>query len=289
MEYMSFSNDMLKKYNIKLSKKYGQNFLTDENIIKKIIASANLTKDDLVIEVGPGVGIMTRHLCKNAGFVIAVEIDDKLLQPLNAEFESFSNLKLIHADALKIDFNEEILNFNEGKNISSVKVISNLPYYVTTPLVMKFLETIKNIDSCVFMVQKEVAKRMIAKPGTKDYGALTVAINYHSNCSIEFDVPPSCFIPKPDVYSSVVKLNIYKNPPVKALNPKLMFKIVKFSFAHRRKTLLNCLTKDLAFGISKEDIKNILLELNIEPNQRGETLSIYDFARIADRFEDYNN
>jgi 16S rRNA (adenine1518-N6/adenine1519-N6)-dimethyltransferase len=278
---MSFSQDVIRKYGLKLSKKYGQNFLVDERIVEKIIDGASLSSQDLVFEIGPGAGTMTKDLCKSAGYVVAVEIDQKLIGPLKKELGYCSNLEIVHGDALKFDFTQKVKELKQKLQLQKVKVVANLPYYITTPLIMMFLEKEMGMDELIFMVQKEVAQRMIAKPGTKDYGMLTVSVSYYSNPILQFDVPPEAFVPKPDVTSSVIKLCIYKTPPVKVQNKELMFKVIKAAFIHRRKTLLNCLAAEGSIFLSKEEIGNLLKSLGISPSQRGETLSLEDFARLS--------
>jgi 16S rRNA (adenine1518-N6/adenine1519-N6)-dimethyltransferase len=283
---MSFSRDVINKYGLKLSKKFGQNFLVDERIVEKIIERGEISSSDLVFEIGPGAGTMTKELCKNAGHVVAVEIDQKLIGPLQKELSIFQNLEIIHGDALKFDFTQKAEELKERLSLQRVKVVANLPYYITTPLVMMFLEKERGFDELLFMVQKEVARRMIAKPGTKDYGMLSVSVSYYSNPLLQFDVAPACFIPKPDVTSSVIKLSVYKTPPVQVQSKELMFKVIKAAFMHRRKTLLNCLASEGSISLSKEEIGKLLESIEISPSQRGETLYLEDFAKLSDKILD---
>lgn len=280
--------EIIEKYNLKLTKSLGQNFLRDESVVKKIVDAAEVSKNDTVIEIGPGIGCMTRELAKRAGTVVAVEIDKRLIQPLSDNLRDFSNVHIINKDILKMDVKREIVETVKGKQPSTkkepLKVVANLPYYITTPIIMKLLEEGPTADLMVFMVQKEVADRMVAKPGSKDYGALSVAVQYYSGPEKVFNVSPSCFIPQPDVYSAVIRLNINKEPPVKIVSKELFFKTVKAAFGQRRKTLLNALANSGYFKQDKEEIKRILLDLGIDPGCRGETLSILQFAQLSNSF-----
>lgn len=274
--------DMVKKNNIRLTKALGQNFLTDDSIVGKIADSAEIVKSDLVIEVGPGLGSMTGLLADRAGQVIAVEIDKRLIEPLTQNMAEYSNFSLINDDIMKIDLKKLIYEIRNNKpDIKAVKVVANLPYYITTPIIMKILEDNLEIDCCVFMVQREVADRMVAKPGGKDYGALTVAVQYRSIPQKAFDVPPHCFIPQPEVYSTVVRLDIRKSAPVAVKDEKLFFRVVKASFGQRRKTLLNALHNSGFFKPDKERLAELLESLGIDPNRRGETLSIEQFSGLS--------
>lgn len=274
--------DMVKKNNIRLTKALGQNFLTDDSIVEKIADSAGIAKRDLIIEVGPGLGSMTHLLAERAGQVIAVEIDKRLIEPLTQSMAEYSNFSLINNDIMKIDLKNLIYEIrNNNSDIKSVKVVANLPYYITTPIIMKILEDNLEIDCCVFMVQREVADRMVAKPGGKDYGALSVAVQYRSIPQKAFDVPPHCFIPQPEVYSTVVRLDIRKSAPVAVKDEKLFFRVVKASFGQRRKTLLNALHNSGFFKPDKERLAELLTSLGIDPNRRGETLSIEQFSELS--------
>jgi len=279
------TREIVKERNIRLNKSLGQNFLTDETIVNRIVDTANVGKDDLVIEIGPGIGSMTVRLAEKAGQVIAVEIDKHLIPILRDNLKSFDNVRIINKDVLKVSFGkseEDDIDIkpDDGK-FSSVKVVANLPYYITTPIIMKLLENNPGIDTMVFMVQKEVAQRMVAKPGSKDYGALSVAVQYRSDAKIAFDVPPHCFVPQPDVYSTVVRLDILKEPLVKLKDEDLFFKIVKAAFGQRRKTLVNAIYNSGAFSKSKDELAEILHSIGINEKQRGETLSIEQFALLA--------
>lgn len=265
-----------------MNKALGQNFLTDENIVQKIVSTAQLTGTDLVLEIGPGIGSMTRELCAKAGYVLAVEIDKYLIPALKENLREFQNVEIIHNDVLKVDIREMIQSFKDkGIVFEKVKVVANLPYYITTPIIMKLLEENPGIDKMVFMIQKEVADRMAAKPGGKDYGALTVAVQYYSEPKKAFNVPPQCFVPQPNVDSTVIVLDIYSSPQVVLHSQDLFFKTVKASFGQRRKTLVNALANAGIFNESKEGIKQILVQLGIDEKQRGETLSIAQFAELA--------
>ncbi len=271
------TNNLIKKHNIKFTKSLGQNFLIDENIITKIVNLGNIKKEDLVIEIGPGIGNMTVELAKKAGQVVAVEIDKHLLSALEENLKEFNNVMIINEDILKVDVNEIISRFK----FKSVKVIANLPYYITTPIIMGLLEKQVNIDKMVFMIQKEVSERMVAKEGTKNYGSLTVAVNYYASPRIAFIVSPNCFIPKPEVDSAVVELVIDKVPKVDLVDKDVFRRTVRASFSQRRKTLLNALSSSMGFNISKDNYRKIFNKLGIKENQRGETLTIYQFAKLS--------
>lgn len=275
----------LKKFNLRPTKSLGQNYLIDNNILMGIVEASELTREDLVLEIGPGLGSLTTELAESAGMVVAVEIDKRLIPVLNHNLKEFSNIKIINGDIMKFNVVEElskIVTANGGDfSTASLKIVANLPYYITTPVVMKFLESSIDAKTMVFMVQKEVADRMVAKPGTKDYGALSVAVQYYSKASVIIEVPPQSFIPQPDVYSSVVKLEIYKTPPVDLHDQELFFRVVKAAFGQRRKTLVNAMNNAGYFNINKEELKEIIISKGIDENQRGETLSIVQFAQIS--------
>lgn len=274
------TKELIKKYGIKLTKSLGQNFLTDDNVVRRIVDTAEITKDDLVMEIGPGIGSMTGELASRAGKVIAVEIDKYLIPALKDNLKEFSNLEIINQDIMKVNVREIT---DSGHNMR-MKVAANLPYYITTPIIMKLLEEENDIELMVFMVQKEVAQRMVAKPGGKDYGALSVAVQYYAQPEIVFDVPPHCFVPQPEVDSTIIKLKKNTTPPVSLKDKDMFFKVVKASFGQRRKTLLNALTNSGGFNKSKEEIREILINLNINENARGETLSIEQFASLSNQF-----
>ncbi|HOM02518.1 MAG TPA: 16S rRNA (adenine(1518)-N(6)/adenine(1519)-N(6))-dimethyltransferase RsmA [Acetivibrio sp.] len=268
---------LIQKYNLKLTKSLGQNFLTDDNVVKKIVDVANVSDNDLVIEIGPGVGSMTTELAKRAKKVIAVEIDKRLIPALQENLCEFSNVDIVNKDIMDVNINEL---YDKGQ-YGSIKVVANLPYYITTPIIMKLLEEENDINLMVFMVQKEVAQRMTAAPGKKDYGALSVAVQYYTKPEKAFDVPPHCFVPQPEVDSTVVKLNVNEAPPVQLINRDFFFKVVKAAFGQRRKTLVNALHNFKVLEKTKEEIKEILNQLGIDENARGETLSISQFAQLS--------
>lgn len=271
------TRDLIKKHDFKIAKKFGQNFLVDENILKTIIDCSELSKDDCVLEIGPGLGVMTQALCEKAGRVLAVEIDRELIPILKVSLFGFENINIINEDVLKLNL-KDVLEKNFGS--SPVKVVSNLPYYITTPIIMKLLEEDINFKSITVMVQKEVGERLAAVPGGKDYGALTVAVQYRCIPHKILVVPPESFIPQPEVESMVVRLDSRDKPPVNIIDEKTYFRVVKASFGQRRKTLLNALAAG-SLGKSKDELREILLKNSIDENRRGETLSLEEFARIA--------
>lgn len=268
----------IKKYDFSFQKKFGQNFLIDEHVLNKIIAAAGVTKDDMVLEVGPGFGTMTQYLCENAREVVAVEIDKELIPVLNDTLSEYDNVTVINDDILKVDIDGLINERNGGK---PVKVVANLPYYITTPIIMGLLEKHVPVDNITVMVQKEVALRMQAKPGTKDYGALSLAVQYYAKPYIAANVPPNCFIPRPNVGSSVIRLNLFDKPPVEVGDEKLMFSIIRASFNQRRKTLQNSLVNG-GLPFTKEQICEALSEMGIAATIRGEALSLEQFAKLTD-------
>ena len=271
---------VLQKTNFQFQKQFGQNFLIDSSVLDHIISHAKIQKEDLVIEIGPGIGTLTEALCEHAGQVIAIEIDDKLIPILEENLAGKDNFHLLHQDVLKVDFTELL---KEYPSFSSVKVVANLPYYITTPILMSLLEKKLPLSSITVMVQKEVAERMQAGPGSKDYGALSLAVQYYSKPDIVQEVPPHCFIPRPKVSSMVIHLSVYKKSPVECENPEYLFKTIKASFMQRRKTLVNALAAGL--GIDKEVIKSVLSALSFPENVRGETLSLDEFAEISDNLD----
>ena len=271
---------VLQKTNFQFKKQFGQNFLIDSSVLDHIISHAKIQKEDLVIEIGPGIGTLTEALCEHAGQVIAIEIDDKLIPILEENLAGKENFYLLHQDVLKVDFTELL---KEYPSFSSVKIVANLPYYITTPILMSLLEKKLPLSSITVMVQKEVAERMQAGPGSKDYGALSLAVQYYSKPEIVQEVPPHCFIPRPKVSSMVIHLSVYKKSPVECENPEYLFKTIKASFMQRRKTLVNALSAGL--GIDKEVIKSVLSALSYPENVRGETLSLDEFAEISDNLD----
>jgi 16S rRNA (adenine1518-N6/adenine1519-N6)-dimethyltransferase len=273
--------DIIKKHNLRLTKSLGQNFLSDESVVKEIVDTAEIDNETLVLEIGPGVGSMTKELAQRAAGVVAVEIDKYLITALNDNLSEFSNISIINQDIMKVDIEAIISEFKEKYNAKRVMVVANLPYYITTPIIMKFLEEISGIEAMVFMVQKEVAQRMVSRPGIKDYGALSVAVQFYSSPKIVFDVPPHCFIPQPEVHSTIIRLDILSEPPVKVLDKDLYFKVVKASFGQRRKTLVNGLSNSGIFNKNKEEIKQILENMGLKDNIRGEVLSVEQFGELA--------
>ena len=270
---------LMKKYNINANKNLGQNFLIDDNVIENIIKTAEIEKNDFVIEIGPGLGTLTSKLVEKAGKVIAIELDKKMLEILNDRFALYKNFKVINEDVLKVDLNNLIKEEND--NNYSVKIVANLPYYITTPIIMKLLEEKLNINSITVMIQKEVADRLTEIPGGKNTGAITYCVYYYANAQEMMTVPNTSFIPAPKVNSEVIKLDIRKEPPVYLKNEEIFFKVIKASFMQRRKTLLNGLAN--AGIASKEKIKTILQQLELNENTRGEQLTIEQFAEIANK------
>ncbi|MCR8997047.1 16S rRNA (adenine(1518)-N(6)/adenine(1519)-N(6))-dimethyltransferase RsmA [Brevibacillus laterosporus] len=273
------TREIIEKYGFSLKKSLGQNFLTDINILHNIIDAAELSKDKAVIEIGPGIGALTEQLCRAAGKVMAIEIDQRLLPILEDTLSPYENITVVHGDVLKLDVAALIAEHLSG--CSGVSVVANLPYYVTTPILMGLLESGIELDHIVVMIQKEVAERIAAKPGTKDYGSLSVAAQFYAETSIEMIVPASVFIPRPNVDSAVIKLSIRKQPIVEVADEKLFFRVVKASFAQRRKTLLNNLVTNYFGKEKKEQALQALEEADILPSRRGETLSIQEFATLA--------
>ena len=264
--------ELVKKYNFKFSKSLGQNFLIDDSVPRDIVAGAEVDSEDLVIEIGPGVGTLTAQLLKKAKKVVAIELDNDLIPILEQELGDNPNFTLIHNDALKVDFNVVI------GDEKSVKLVANLPYYVTTPIIVKLLKDGYNFKSLTIMIQKEVAERMNAEPGNKDYGALSLLVQYYCNTSIVRKVPPSCFIPRPKVDSIVIRLDKLSEPKVKVENEKLFFDIIRSSFNMRRKTLWNGVK---SIGPAKEKLEEAFEKAGVNPKRRGETLSIQEFANLA--------
>ena len=275
---------IMKKYGIRANKSLGQNFLINEEVINEIIDSSEITENDLIIEIGPGLGTLTKYLLENAGKVICVELDRKMIEILNDRFSLYDNLEIINSDILKVDLNEIILKEKSKGQIKSVKVVANLPYYITTPIIMKLLEEKLDIESITVMIQKEVADRLIAKPGDKLSGAITYTVYYYCEAEKIIEVPNSSFIPEPNVISEVIKLKIRKNKIVNVKDENLFFNIIKCAFMQRRKTLINSLTNNHIFK-SKTDGEKILNELGLDLNIRAEKLSLDDFKRIYDKIQ----
>ena len=273
--------EVIQKYQFAFQKRFGQNFLIDAHVLEKIVSAAGITKDDCVLEIGPGIGTMTQYLAESAGQVIAVEIDTNLLPILADTLKDYSNVKVINQDILKVDINELVKEYNNGRPI---KVVANLPYYITTPIIMGLFESNVPIDNITVMVQKEVADRMQVGPGSKDYGALSLAVQYYASPYIVANVPPNCFIPRPNVGSAVIRLTRYQEPPVQVKDPKLMFKLIRASFNQRRKTLQNGLNNSPEISFSKEEITKAIEGLGVSPSVRGEALSLEQFAQLANYF-----
>lgn len=270
---------VLQKYNFTFQKKFGQNFLIDTHVLDKIIDSAEITKDDLVLEIGPGIGTMTQYLAYRARQVIAVEIDKALIPILEDTLSAYDNVMIINDDVLKVDIAGLAETYNQGKPI---KVVANLPYYITTPIIMGLFESHVPVESITVMVQKEVADRMQVGPGTKDYGALSLAVQYYADPYIVANVPPNCFMPRPKVGSAVIRLTRHQEPPVKVKDEKLMFKIIRASFNQRRKTLANGLNNSPEIHLPKELITASIEELGRGSSIRGEALTLQEFAALSD-------
>ena len=273
--------EIIQKYQFAFQKKFGQNFLIDTHVLDKIISAAGITKEDCVLEIGPGIGTMTQYLAEHAGRVVAVEIDTNLLPILDETLKGYDNVTVINNDILKLDINKLVDEYNGGRPI---KVVANLPYYITTPIIMGLFEGDVPIDNVTVMVQKEVADRMQVGPGSKDYGALSLAVQYYAEPYIVANVPPNCFIPRPNVGSAVIRLTRYKEPPVKVEDPKLMFKLIRASFNQRRKTLQNGLNNSPDIPYTKEQIVEAIESLQVSPSVRGEALTLEQFARLSNYF-----
>ena len=270
---------VLNRYGFSFQKKFGQNFLIDENVVEKIVRDAGVTKDDFVLEIGPGSGTMTQILCENAREVVAVEIDDKLIPILTEDTLSwYDNVTVIHEDILKLDIVKLANERNGGKPI---KVVANLPYYITTPIIMGLFESHVPLDSITIMVQKEVADRMQVGPGTKDYGALSLAVQYYAKPQILLNVPASCFMPRPNVDSAVIQLTRYEKPPVEVADEHLMFRLIRASFNQRRKTMTNSVGNSPELSVSKEQMAAALEKCGLSATVRGEALTLAQFAELA--------
>ncbi len=269
----------IKKYEFAFQKKFGQNFLIDDHVITKIINAAEITKDDLVLEIGPGIGTMTQYLAESAGKVIAVEIDKNLIPILGETLAEYDNVTVINEDILKLDINRLVEEENDGKPI---KVVANLPYYITTPIIMGLFESHVPLQSITVMVQKEVADRMQVGPGSKDYGALSLAVQYYAKPYIAANVPPNCFIPRPGVGSAVIRLTRYEESPVTVKDEILMFKLIRASFNQRRKTLQNGIANSPELPYSKAQVEKALEKMGLATNVRGESLTLTEFAKLSD-------
>ena len=269
--------EILKKYNFSFQKRFGQNFLIDTHVLEKIVDEAGIDEDDCVLEIGPGIGTMTQYLCERAGRVIAVEIDKALIPILNDTLSSYSNVEIINEDILKVDTTNLCNKYNNGRPI---KVVANLPYYITTPIIMGLFESGCPLESITIMVQKEVADRMKCGPGSKDYGALSLAVQFYSNPEIVANVSPESFIPKPGVGSAVIRLTRYPKPPVEVDDEKYMFKLIRAAFNMRRKTMVNSLMSG-NLGLTKEEILTAIDKLNLSPQVRGEALTLNEFAALS--------
>ena len=272
---------IMKKYNIRANKKLGQNFLINEEVVTNIVNASNITKQDLIIEIGPGLGTLTKYLLEKAGKVICIELDEKMVQILKDRFYLYNNFELINGDVLKVDLNSIIKKEKQAGNIKNAKIVANLPYYITTPIIMKLLEEKLDLESITVMIQKEVADRLIAISGSKNTGAITYTVYYYAESKSIMEVPNSSFIPEPDVISEVIKLDIRKEPIVIPKNTEKMFKIIKLAFTQKRKTLINSLTNTKIFKDKKEG-KELLATLKIDENCRPEELTLEQFAEISD-------
>lgn len=274
------TREIINKYSFAFQKKFGQNFLIDSNILENIVSAAKITKDDFVLEIGPGIGTMTQYLCEAAGQVVAVEIDKMLIPILKDTLSEYDNVEVINQDVLKVDIKTLAEEKNAGKPI---KVVANLPYYITTPIIMRLFESDVPIESITIMVQKEVADRMQTGPGSKDYGALSLAVQYYAKAKVMLNVSAACFMPRPNVDSAVIKLTRHKEPTVEVKDEKLMFKIIRASFNQRRKTLVNGLKNSPELSFSKEDILEVIEAIGKPETIRGEALTLQEFAELSNK------
>ena len=281
-----YTIEVLQKYGFVFQKRFGQNFLIDTHVLERIIEASEITKDDFVLEIGPGIGTMTQYLAEAAREVTAVEIDDALIPILLKDTrKEWDNVTVLHGDILKTDIRKIADEKNQGRPI---KVVANLPYYITTPIIMGLFESHVPVDSITVMVQKEVADRMQTGPGSKDYGALSLAVQYYAEPKIVANVPPNCFMPRPKVGSAVIRLTRHQNPPVTTLDEKLMFRLIRASFNQRRKTLSNSLKNSQELPYSKEEVEAAITECGLPLNIRGEALTLEQFARLSDTFSKLN-
>ena len=270
--------EIIQKYEFDFQKKFGQNFLIDGRVLEKIMDAADISGDDFVLEIGPGIGTMTQYLAERARAVMAVEIDRNLIPILSETLKEYDNVSVLNADILKVDLTKVAEEKNEGRPI---KVVANLPYYITTPIIMGLFESHVPVENITVMVQKEVAERMQAGPGTKDYGALSLAVQYYAEPYIAANVPPNCFMPRPKVGSAVIRLTRHKNPPVQADNEKLLFQLIRASFNQRRKTLQNGIKNYSGLNFSKEEVAQALEQMGVSPTIRGEALTLEQFAQLS--------
>lgn len=273
---------VLQKYDFVFQKKFGQNFLIDTHVLEKIIGAAGVTKEDMVIEIGPGIGTMTQYLAESARKVVAVEIDRALIPILADTLQEYDNVTVLNEDILKVDIAKLVAEENDGK---PVKVVANLPYYITTPIIMGLFESHVPLESITIMVQKEVADRMQAKPGTKDYGALSLAVQYYAEPEIVANVPPNCFMPRPNVGSAVIRLERHAKPPVEVKDEAHMFRLIRASFNQRRKTLVNGLHNDGGLQLTKEQVAEALEKMELSPTIRGEALTLSQFAELSNHLQ----
>lgn len=273
---------VLQKHEFQFKKKFGQNFLIDPHVLDKIVDAAQITKDDFVLEIGPGIGTLTQYLCEHARQVLAVEIDDKLIPILKETLQPYENVEVLHGDILKQDIQQIADTYNDGKPI---KVVANLPYYITTPIIMELFESHVPLANVTVMVQKEVADRMKAEPGTKEYGALSLAVQYYAKPYIAAFVPPNCFMPRPNVGSAVIRLDCLSRVPVEVHNEKLMFRLIRASFNQRRKTLQNGIANSAELSFTKEQAARAIEQAGFDVRIRGEKLGLEEFARLADELE----
>ena len=280
-----YTIEVLQKYGFVFQKRFGQNFLIDTHVLERIIEASEITKDDFVLEIGPGIGTMTQYLAEAAREVTAVEIDDALIPILKDTLKEWDNVTVLHGDILKTDIRKIADEKNQGRPI---KVVANLPYYITTPIIMGLFESHVPVDSITVMVQKEVADRLQTGPGSKDYGALSLAVQYYAEPKIVANVPPNCFMPRPKVGSAVIRLTRHQNPPVTTLDEKLMFRLIRASFNQRRKTLSNSLKNSQELPYSKEEVEAAITECGLPLNIRGEALTLEQFARLSDTFSKLN-
>lgn len=270
---------VLQKYNFNFQKKYGQNFLVDTHVLEKIMDAAQITREDCVVEIGPGIGTMTQYLAERAGSVVAVEIDKNLIPILQETLSEYDNVTIINEDILKVDLNRIVEEKNGGR---PVKVVANLPYYITTPIIMGLFENHVPLQSITIMVQKEVADRMQVGPGTKDYGALSLAVQYYAKPEIVAIVPPNCFIPRPGVASAVIRLTRYEEPPVQVRDEAFLFALIRASFNQRRKTLANGLSNAQNLSLTREQVTEALESMGLSPTVRGEALTLSQFAALSE-------